>query len=71
MFQAATYMLVVGVYRVRTGPAETKLNCSVWFQSTVVTTKFKGQRQVHLIYAPKKTTHIITECIEINITISL
>jgi hypothetical protein len=24
---------------------------------------------VHLIYAPKKTTHIITECIEINVTI--
>jgi hypothetical protein len=26
---------------------------------------------VHLIYAPKKTTHIIIECIEINVTISL
>jgi hypothetical protein len=25
---------------------------------------------VHLIYAPKKTTHIITKCIEINVTIS-
>jgi hypothetical protein len=25
---------------------------------------------VHLIYASKKTTHIITECIEINVTIS-
>jgi hypothetical protein len=24
---------------------------------------------VHLIHAPKKTTHIITECIEINVTI--
>lgn len=33
--QAATHMLVVWVYRVRTGPAETKLNYSVWFQSTV------------------------------------
>jgi hypothetical protein len=22
---------------------------------------------VHLIYAPEKTTHIITECIEINV----
>jgi hypothetical protein len=32
---------------------------------------FKGQSRVHLIYAPKKTTHIITECIEINVTISL
>jgi hypothetical protein len=35
-----------------------------------VTPGFKGQSQVHLIYAPKKTTHIITECIEINVTIS-
>jgi hypothetical protein len=24
---------------------------------------------MHLIYTPKKTTHIITECIEINVTI--
>jgi hypothetical protein len=24
---------------------------------------------VHLIHAPKKTTYIITECIEINVTI--
>jgi hypothetical protein len=28
---------------------------------------FKEQTRVHLIYAPEKTTHIITECIEINI----
>jgi hypothetical protein len=28
---------------------------------------FKEQSQVHLIYAPEKTTHIITECIEINV----
>jgi hypothetical protein len=34
-----------------------------------VTPRFKGQRRVHLIYAPKKTTHIIIECIEINVTI--
>jgi hypothetical protein len=34
-----------------------------------VTPGFKGQSQVHLIYASKKTTHIITECIEINVTI--
>jgi hypothetical protein len=26
---------------------------------------------VHLIHAPKKTTYIITECIEINVIISL
>jgi hypothetical protein len=25
----------------------------------------------HLIHAPKKTTYIITECIEINVTIKL
>jgi hypothetical protein len=35
-----------------------------------VTPEFKGQSRVHLIYAPKKTTHIITEYIEINVTIS-
>jgi hypothetical protein len=35
-----------------------------------VTPRFKGQRRVHLIHAPKKTTYIITECIEINVTIS-
>jgi hypothetical protein len=34
-----------------------------------VTPGFKGQSWVHLIYAPKKTTHIITKCIEINVTI--
>jgi hypothetical protein len=28
---------------------------------------FKEQSRVHLIYAPEKTTHIITECIEINV----
>jgi hypothetical protein len=32
-------------------------------------TRFKGQSRVHLIHAPKKTTYIITECIEINVTI--
>jgi hypothetical protein len=33
----------------------------------LVTPGFKEQSRVHLIYAPKKTTHIITECIEINV----
>jgi hypothetical protein len=33
-----------------------------------VTPDFKGQSRVHLIHAPKKTTYIITECIEINVT---
>jgi hypothetical protein len=32
-----------------------------------VTPEFKEQSRVHLIYAPEKTTHIITECIEINV----
>jgi hypothetical protein len=34
-----------------------------------VTLGFKGQSWTHLIYAPKTTTHVITECIEINVTI--
>jgi hypothetical protein len=37
--------------------------------TTSVTPGFKGQTRVHLIYALKKTTHIITEYIEINVTI--
>jgi hypothetical protein len=37
--------------------------------ATVVTPGFKEQSRVHLIHAPKKTTYIITECIEINVTI--
>ena len=32
-----------------------------------VTPGFKEQRRVHLIYAPEKTTHIITEYVEINV----
>jgi hypothetical protein len=36
-----------------------------WF--AYVTPGFKEQSWVHLIYAPEKTTHIITECIQINI----
>jgi hypothetical protein len=34
-----------------------------------VTPGFKEQSRVHLIHAPKKTTYIIIECIEINVTI--
>jgi hypothetical protein len=37
--------------------------------SDPVTPGFKEQSRVHLIHAPKKTTYIITECIEINVTI--
>ena len=36
--------------------------------SGIVTPSFKGQSRLHLIHAPKKTTYIITECIEINVT---
>jgi hypothetical protein len=36
-------------------------------RSAHVTPGFKEQSQVHLIHAPKKTTYIITECIEINV----
>jgi hypothetical protein len=39
-------------------------------RSMLVTPGFKGQSRVHLIYAPKETTHIITERIEINVTIT-
>jgi hypothetical protein len=35
-----------------------------------VTPGFEGQSRVHLIHAPKKTTYIITECIELNVTIT-
>jgi hypothetical protein len=36
-------------------------------EKDLVTPGFKEQSRVHLIYAPDKTTHIITECIEINV----
>jgi hypothetical protein len=38
------------------------------YEASIVTPEFKEQSRVHLIYAPKKTTHIITECIEIDVT---
>jgi hypothetical protein len=38
-----------------------------YLYSSTVTPSFKGQSRVHLIHAPKKTTYIITECIEINV----
>jgi hypothetical protein len=43
------------------------MSCTCFF---VVTPGFKEQSRVHLMHAPKKTTYIITECIEINITIT-
>jgi hypothetical protein len=41
-----------------------------FFRPRLVTSRFKGQSRVHLIHAPKKTTYIITECIEINVIIT-
>jgi hypothetical protein len=38
--------------------------------SSYVTPGFKGQSRVHLIHVPKNTTYIITECIDINVTIT-
>jgi hypothetical protein len=40
------------------------------FDKIVVAPGFKGQSRVHPIHAPKKTTYITTECIEINVTIT-
>lgn len=34
------------------------------------TPNFKGQSRVHLIHAPNKTTYIIIEYIEINVTVT-
>jgi hypothetical protein len=38
-------------------------------RALAVTPGFKEQSRVHLIHAPKKTTYIIIECIEINVII--
>jgi hypothetical protein len=55
---------------VQTGQSDTYEGCrAITIFAHPVTPGFKGQSRVHLIYAPKKTTHIITECIEINVTI--
>jgi hypothetical protein len=47
--------------------------CAVQIGGTIgypgVTPGLKGQSRVHLIHASEKTTYIITECIEINVTI--
>jgi hypothetical protein len=42
---------------------------NISFDTTSVTLGFKEQSRVHLIHVPMKTTYIITECIEINVTI--
>jgi hypothetical protein len=44
-----------------------KLSIEMLCHSLLVTPGFNEQSQVHLIYTPEKTTHIITECIEINV----
>jgi hypothetical protein len=58
---------------VRTRPsknvAATSTAYDVLYNPQCNTPGFKGQSQVHLIHAPKKTTYIITECIEITVTI--
>jgi hypothetical protein len=41
----------------------------IWVGGSMSQPGFKEQSRVHLIHAPKKTTYIITECIEINVTI--
>jgi hypothetical protein len=45
------------------------LNCHVSNTETNITPRFKEQSRMHLIHAQKKTIYIITECIEINVTI--
>jgi hypothetical protein len=52
-------------------PFQSKFRPTVNISSdtTSVTPGFKEQSRVHLIHAPKETTYIITECIEINVTI--
>jgi hypothetical protein len=51
----------------RVGSAFPTLKALVIRKSLSVTPGFKEQSRVHLIYAPEKTTHIITQCIEINV----
>jgi hypothetical protein len=59
---------LAGHTSVRGGRARSAILTTVWWLS--VTPGFKGQSRVHLIHAPNKTTYIITECIEINVTIT-
>jgi hypothetical protein len=46
-----------------------QITSEIKLSQSSVTPGFKEQSQVHLIHAPKKTTYIITKCIEINVTI--
>jgi hypothetical protein len=63
--RVAMRWLSCSTYRPFSTNSEDKLTT----KSSRVTPGFKGQSRVHLIHAPKKTTYIITECIEINVTI--
>jgi hypothetical protein len=46
-----------------------KIEKTKYYKKKVSYPGFKEQSRVHLIHAPKKTTYIITDCIEINVTI--
>jgi hypothetical protein len=52
------------------GPTPTRGRSGAQTNGPTVTPGFKEQSRVHLIHAPKKTTYIITGCIEINVTIT-
>jgi hypothetical protein len=47
--------------------AQTSKHSSNGFEVQMSHPGFKEQSRVHLIYAPEKTTQLITECIEINV----
>jgi hypothetical protein len=55
-------------YEMKTDLKMIRINVEAIARLTAVTPGFKEQSRVHLIHAPKKTTYIITECIEINVT---
>jgi hypothetical protein len=65
LFKASKHSLLLIQYKSNTQHSKTQIKASN--QIKVVTPGFKGQSRVHLIHAPKKTTYIITECIEINV----
>jgi hypothetical protein len=69
--RASTPAPVKKVAEAATAHSETEARPSVLAETKPAchTPGFEGQSRVHLIHAPKKTTYIITECIEINVTI--
>jgi hypothetical protein len=71
---ASSYKLSSNTFQSRVGyyapAARTTLNPCVFLCTTPLSHPgFKEQSWVHLIHAPQKTTYIITECIEINVTL--